>query len=217
MGDLPAAPAAHTRPMRTIVFDVETTGLARYDRIITLGAVRIEGNEIGKAFHLVFDPRKDCHPGAAATHGWDDWTLRYQDLFADLAHLVFRWMCWADELVMHHAEFDLHYLQREFRKAEVGQLDKPAVCTMLQAREAWRGQSAKLDDCLTRIGRTRQGKRHGALEDAVLTAALYSHMRGMDCRVPTLQHWPAPINFKQPPPRPEGALPRREPKRRQQS
>lgn len=216
--DVVQAPAVHTRAKRIIVLDTETTGVTPYDRIVTLGAVRLEGGEIGKALHLVFDPRKDSHPGAYAVHGWCDWTTRYQDLFVDLAPRIFDWLSWADEIVAHNAAFDMHYVQRELRKAEVEQLSQPAICTMEMARVKWRGQSAKLDDCLSRVGLRRVGEAHGALEDAALTAGLLLNMTGQSSRLldvlKNARRWPAPSNAKSAPPRPEGELPRRTPKRR---
>lgn len=212
-GDL-AAPAAHTRKKRVIVLDTETTGIQQYDRIITLGAVRIEGDELtGKALHAIFDPRKDSHPEALAVHGWDDWTTRFQDLFYDWAPGVLRWLSWADEIVAHNSAFDMHYVQRELRKADVDQLASANICTMEIARERWRGESAKLDHCLARIGLSRAGKQHGALEDALLTAALYLQMQGKDLVTPPLANLPRPKNLRPVDPRPEGPLPRRTAKR----
>lgn len=107
-------PAVHTRKKKIIVFDTETTGLLPYDRIITLGAVKIEGDELLKqSLYLIFDPRKDSSPQAEAVHGFDNWMTRYQDLFADLASSLRQWLGWADELVAHNAEFDMRYIQRE--------------------------------------------------------------------------------------------------------
>lgn len=207
------SPAVHTRAKRVIVLDTETTGVQRYDRIVTLGAVRLEGAEVGKALHLVFDPRKDSSPEALRIHGWDDWATRYQDMFADLAPRIFEWLSWADEIVAHNAAFDMHYVQREFRKAEVGQLSRPVMCTMEMSRAKWCGQSAKLDDCLTRVGLGRVGPQHGALEDAALTAGLLLNMTGQNSRLTEMlraaKRWPEPSNAKPAPPRPDGVLPRR--------
>ncbi|PRD40659.1 DNA polymerase III subunit epsilon [Phyllobacterium phragmitis] len=208
-------PAAHTRLRRIIVLDTETTGLLPYDRIVTLGAMRIEGDELQRqSLYLVFDPRKDSHPGALAVHGYDDWMTRFQDLFADLAPKIHRWLSWADELVMHNAEFDMRYVQRELRKADVEQLAQPTFCTMERARNVWRGESAKLDHCLKRIGLSRRERLHGALEDAYLTAGLYLHQIGSSGRLPPVNDWPNPKNLRAVPPRPAGVLPRRTPKRR---
>ncbi len=208
-------PAVHTRKKRVIVLDTETTGLLPYDRIITLGAVKIEGDELlRQSLYLIFDPRKDSHPQAEAVHGYDNWMTRYQDLFSDFAVPLRKWFDWADEIVAHNAEFDMRYVQREFRKAEVDMLHHPVFCTMERSREIWSGQSAKLDDCLARIGLSRIGQRHGALEDAYLTAGLYLHQQGIKKPLPKVNSWSPPKNLKPYPPRPTGELPRRAPKRR---
>lgn len=204
------SPAVSTRARRVIVLDTETTGLTPYDRIITLGAVRIEGDEIQRqGLHLIFDPRKNCDPGAARVHGYDDWTLRHQDLFASLAPGIYRWLSWADELVMHNAAFDLHYVLRELRKSGQPVLDRPHHCTMLAARNLWRLPSARLDSCLQHLGIPPRGQRHGALEDAFLTAVLHLQQTGVRVNLPDLSNLPGPKNYRQPPPRPEGELPRR--------
>ncbi|MBB5703852.1 DNA polymerase III epsilon subunit family exonuclease [Ochrobactrum daejeonense] len=214
MADL-SNPAVHTRPKRVIVFDTETTGILPYDRIITLGAVKIEGDQLQKqSLYLIFDPRKDSSPQAEAVHGFDNWMTRYQDLFVDLAAPIRKWFSWADEIAAHNAEFDMRYIQREFRKAEVDQLDQPIYCTMDSARRLWRGNSAKLDHCLARIGMSRVGSRHGALEDAYLTAGLYLHQQGVKKTFPKMSSWHPPKNLKPHPPKPDGELPRRTPKRK---
>lgn len=64
-----SSPAVQSRARRVIVLDTETTRLMQYDRIVTLGALRIEGDTVGKAFYLIFDPRKECHPSALNVHG----------------------------------------------------------------------------------------------------------------------------------------------------
>lgn len=214
MSDI-SIPAVHTRQKRVIVFDTETTGLLPYDRIITLGAVKIEGEALlDQSLYLIFDPRKDSSPQAEAVHGFDNWMIRYQDLFVDLAASLRRWFSWADEIVAHNAEFDMRYIQREFRKAGVDLLDQPVYCTMEGARRAWRGQSARLDHCLSKIGLARTGQRHGALEDAYLTAGLYLHQQGFKGALPQIDALQLPANLKPYPQRPTGALPRRTPKRR---
>ena len=156
-------PAIRDRPKRIIVLDTETTGVLPYDRVVTLGAVRIEDDVLlDKALHLIFDPRKDSHPEAERVHGWDNWTTRFQHLFSELAPGVAAWLSWADLLVMHNAEFDMHYLQRELRKAGQAELTTRCFCTMTAARNIWSGKPASLDACLGRFGLQRSSSRHGA-------------------------------------------------------
>lgn len=200
--------------MKIIAIDVETTGFMKYDRVVSLGAVRIDGDRIlGRALYLVFDPRKDNQPGAERVHGFDDWTLRHQDLFASLAPGVRRWLDWADLLVAHNAEFDSHFIQRELRKAEQPPLEKPFFCTMEHAQRAWPLRSYKLDACAAHCGFPERAKQHGALEDAMLAAGLYLHLSGKPCTLPRLPATLTPNNLKACPPRPDGELPRRTIKR----
>ena len=202
------------KAQRIVVLDVETTGLQGHDRIVTLGACRIVDRTLERdMLYLVFDPRRDSHPEAAAIHGWDDWALRHQDLFADRAEEVRAYLADADLIVCHNSAFDMRFVEREIRKAGLEPLGVPVFCTMEHAREIWRG-SAKLDTCLQRVGLKRAGTRHGALEDAVLTAALFMNMMLGRPRCELPQFWPAPSNLKLNPPRPPGDLPRRTPKRR---
>lgn len=198
---------------RPIVFlDVETTGLESYARVVTLGMVWSVGREFD-AMHLVFDPRTDCNPEAAAIHGWDDWTLRFQDLFVDHAPAIHAVIARASAVVAHNAAFDIRFLEREFRKVGLEWPDVPVYCTMEMARERWPGQRAGLDQCLARVGARRQGRRHGALEDAWLAMHLFAHLDGRP-PPPLPAQLPAPVNLRPAPPRPEGELPRRAPKRR---
>lgn len=198
---------------RTVVaIDVETTGLRPYDRIITLAALRMaEGANHFELLYRCFDPRKDSEPEAFAIHGWDDWSTRFQDLWADQATELHAWLDTADIIVAHHAEFDLHYVNREFRKAGLPPLRGAAFCTM-QAARASSSRSAKLDDCCARIGLRRASARHHAAEDAFLALNLWRHHNGA-ALVQAGEPWGLPTNYRQPPPRPEGDLPRRAAKR----
>lgn len=197
---------------RTIVLDTETTGILPYDKMVALAAIRFDRGRYAGHIYRVYDPRKDSHPEAYRVHGWDDWTLRFQPLFEEEADEIRGWLDWAECLVMHNAEFDLRYVHREIRKANRAPLEKRHFCTMVHARDRWPGQPAKLSDCIRRLGLGRQDARHDAFQDAFLTARLYFHMHGAP--LPSwVDAWPQPSNLLPAPPRPEGDLPRRSPKR----
>ncbi|ATU94609.1 exonuclease domain-containing protein [Phyllobacterium zundukense] len=208
-------PAVHTRKKRMIVLDTETTGKLTYDRIVTLGAVRLEGDELQReSLYLIFDPSIDSHPEAIESHGYDNWMTRFQDLFSDLAPRIHTWLSWADELVMHDCRFAMRYLQRELCQAGVAELTQPTSCTMERAGELWGRESSDLDECLKRIGKSRIYRIHGALEDAYLTAALYLHQIGSKRPIARVNSWSPPKNLKPHPPRPPGELPSRTEKKR---
>lgn len=195
-----------------IILDTETTGFQRYDKIIALAALRTRSTGSDAEFlYRCFDPRKDSHPGALRVHGWDDWTTRFQDLFADHATELHSWLSEADLLVMHNAEFDLHFVNREFRKCGLPPLSAPAYCTLQQARVRWPG-GAGLDACAKRLGLERIAAKHHPLEDAFLTWNLYRYFHGAPL-IALRENWPEPENLRPAPPRPTGELPRRSAKR----
>ncbi|MGE0725311.1 MAG: exonuclease domain-containing protein [Alphaproteobacteria bacterium] len=195
--------------------DVETTGVERYARIVSIGLVMLDPSfRTVRTVYLVFDPRKDSHPEAAAIHGWDDWETRFQDLFVDHAETIHAFLAEADLVVAHNAEFDLHYIERELDKVGLSWPVRRSACTMQMARDRWPGGSAKLDACLRRIGLSRASQRHGALEDAALTMSLFLNLVGMDKPLTVDVSAIRPANYRPPPPRPEGPLPRRTPKKR---
>jgi DNA polymerase III subunit epsilon len=205
-----SSPAVSRNIQRIIVLDTETTGVQHHDKIVTLAALSFEGDKIIQRSHyLAFDPRRNSAPEALAVHGWDDWTTRFQDLFEDHASDLHKWLAWADQLVMHNAQFDMHYLQREMRKAGQPPIEVPTFCTLASARQTWPGQRNGLDDCIERIGHRRRTKRHNALEDAFYTASLYLHLRGGRLNVPEVPVWPIPRNYRVPDAHPGHPLPRR--------
>jgi DNA polymerase-3 subunit epsilon len=197
-------PFAHPAAGRIIVLDTETTGLTQNDRLITLGAVSLEDGELvsQRTLYLIFDPMTKSNPFAERVHGFDEWTLRHQDMFGSYARKVRDWLGWADTLVMHNASFDMRFLQGEMQRAGLPAITTPHYCTMKAAREMWPLDSVRLDRCLEHCGIERRGVRHGALEDAMLTAAIFLRQQDIEFRLPDISRLPPPRNFRSPPPPP---------------
>ncbi|PZU95602.1 MAG: hypothetical protein DI527_00910 [Chelatococcus sp.] len=191
-----------------VVIDTETTGLRPFDRLITLAAIRsVDGSSKYELLYRCFDPRKDSEASAVAVHGWDNWTTRFQDLFADHARELHAWLSSADTIVAHNAAFDLHYVNRELRKCEIAPLSATTFCTMEASRERWSGK-VTLDACAERIGIRRTGEGHLAVEDAFIAWNLYRNLTGLPLVAPPAT-WGRPDNYRPPLPRPDGVLPRR--------
>jgi DNA polymerase-3 subunit epsilon len=182
---------------------------------VSFASIQLAGDEMQEqGSYLVFDPRRDSDPEAAKIHGWDDWTLRFQDLFQEHAKALHDHLSGADLLVMHNAEFDLHFVNREFRKVGLPPITVRAYCTMLQARSVWAGQPANLGACAARVGLSRSSLIHSAFEDAFLTMNIFRFLQGNKKIYRLTMDLPKPTNFRAAPARPEGKLPRRTTKRR---
>jgi DNA polymerase-3 subunit epsilon len=184
---------AHGVGKQTLIFDVETTGLAAHDRVVSIAGVWCDGAEpTGEHFHLVFNPGKPSHPAAAAAHGLADWWLRYQPHFETHADKLRDTFVRAELLVGHNVGFDIRMMNHEFAKCGDFELTAPLYCTMQAFRERACASRASLDAALEHIGLKRLAPAHSAFEDSFLTMNLYRWLQG--CAPVAVPPIPAPTN-----------------------
>ena len=209
-------------PTTVVVIDVETTGLHSNDRIVSLGAWRVNTADLAgdaldvQCLHIICDPGKKSHPRAEEVHGYSDWTLRHQQPFSDHAETVRDFLSGGDLVIAHNASFDLEFIDREYRALGQRGPDFRRYCTMNGYRQSGSPGRASLNAICQEIGLKRIGAKHGALEDAWLALMVYFwlHQAPPKCIRPfaTVVGSGAPIvpyNFREPPPLPDGPLPRR--------
>jgi DNA polymerase III subunit epsilon len=173
-------------PSSVVFCDVETTGLAKDDRIVSLGAIGMMSGDLAaddsnlRYTYLVFNPRKGNHRRAEQVHGFSDRALRLQDPFAVHARRVRRFLRSYELLVAHNAAFDFRFVNRELARADMPALSKPVYCTMKGYRALGIGGSASLSAVCRQIKLARSGQLHGAMEDAWLCMQVYLWLHG--CR-----------------------------------
>lgn len=166
-----------------VVFDTETTGTSREDRVVSLGMVRLAPNlELIDSLHLVFNPGRPSHPMAQAVHGLSDAYLRRQDPFERHAENILSFSRGA-ALVAHNLSFDWRMMGQEFERLGAGGFDPAArrFCTVRGWKTRHPGKRGKLDLILAEIGLYRDGHIHGAYEDAVLAAQVLRHLHDRPC------------------------------------
>lgn len=105
--------------MRFVAFDLETTGIMPgVDRIVEIGAVRIENGEVIAVFSTLVDPGISIPAGASAVNGITDDMVtgkpKVEDLLTPLTEF-----CGEDILVAHNAAFDTAFLLSDYKKYEV--------------------------------------------------------------------------------------------------
>ncbi|MGO2958643.1 MAG: 3'-5' exonuclease [Acetobacter sp.] len=196
---------------KPLFLDVETTGLHGNDAIVSIGIFLLyaeESQETQKfrylTFHCIFDPCKKSHPIAEKIHGYDDWTLRHQELFEQKADEILELIKESDLIVAHNVKFDVRFLSNAFSRAgiEIGKLN--TACTMEM-------HGGSLAACADAVGITRSSGIHDAAEDAAMCMCLYlKSMSNINIQqLYPLLNIPTITNFILPPPRPDGPLPRR--------
>ncbi len=102
---------------RFAFLDLETTGLSPWfgDRICEVGIVLTEGKRIKQRYQTLVNPERPLSLGAASTNGLTDQELSTAPLFADVADYVAEWLK-GTVVICHNAQFDVQFLDSEFRR-----------------------------------------------------------------------------------------------------
>ncbi|MEW6286704.1 MAG: exonuclease domain-containing protein [Chloroflexota bacterium] len=102
---------------RFAFLDLETTGLSPWfgDRICEVGIVISEGKRIKEQYQTLVNPERPLSPGAASTNGLSDRELKSAPLFEEVALKVLGLL--SDTVVVcHNAQFDIQFLDSEFKR-----------------------------------------------------------------------------------------------------
>ncbi len=165
------------RIYRSVVFDVETTGLSTRlgDRVIEIGAVAIEGKKVVDEFHSLIHTTQPINPFAYAVHGISEQMLEGQPS-ANKVIPRFHKFIQNSVLVAHNASFDVRFIQHEFDKQKL-KLNNICFCTLKLGRSIY--PDLESHDLLTLYRQfyiKPPGRLHRALEDARATAKIWIKM-----------------------------------------
>ena len=167
--------------MREVVIDTETTGLnfRTDDRIIEVGCVELI-NQIptGKTLQFYCKPDKEISEGAKSIVGISDEFLLNKKSFQE-HHETFLKFIKDDTLIIHNADFDLGFLNKELSLIGLPPLQNSIIDTVPLAREVLNTRVANLDYLCRRFNIDLSDRSfHGALLDSQLLASVYLELRG---------------------------------------
>ncbi|WDF37093.1 DEDDh family exonuclease [Streptomyces sp. T12] len=164
-----AWPAAY--PQGYAVVDVETTGLARDDRIISAAVYRLDARgEVEDHWYTLVNPERD--PGPVWIHGLTSEMLDTAPLFQDIAE-EFSTRLDGRVLVAHNAVFDWQMIAREYARAEREAPVRQRLCTIALSKElALPLPNHKLESLAAHFGVVQQ-RAHHALDDARVLAEAF--------------------------------------------
>ena len=175
------------RSHRFVVVDLETTGLNKNrDRVVSVGAFRIvEGRiRLGEVFSELVNPGRSIPPESIRVHAITPDAIRtarpawevFQDFLAFLG---------SDILVAHHAQFDLHFIDRVMREQYGFRIQNLVLDTILMCRHAlpdpdFLGVSREARRCsldnLSELFELKAPERHTALGDAMITSLIFQRL-----------------------------------------
>jgi DNA polymerase III epsilon subunit family exonuclease len=164
-----------TAAVVTIV-DLETTGLDyKLDRILEIGAVRLENDSVAGEFHVLINPEVPLRESNIAIHGITGDMVRkcprIRDVLPDFLEFL------ADTpLVAHNAVFDYNFLNQNAQLLLGRELGNAVVDTSVLAKEVFpRERALSLERLLQLMGKSAEGL-HRALNDARALASLYPEL-----------------------------------------
>ncbi|MFJ6567340.1 DEDDh family exonuclease [Streptomyces sp. NPDC091292] len=158
-------------PRGYAVVDVETTGLARDDRIVSAAVYRLDARgEVEDHWYTLVNPERD--PGPVWIHGLTRDVLSDAPLFADIADEFAARL--ADRvLVAHNAVFDWSMIAREYARASSVPPVRQRLCTIALSKELGLPlPNHKLETLAAHFGVVQQ-RAHHALDDARVLAEAF--------------------------------------------
>ena len=162
--------------MYEVVLDTETTGLSfNSDRIIEIACVELKNQIPTKnVFHVFVNPEMDISEGAYQTHGITREFLRDKPTFKDVAKDFLAFIK-ESQLVIHNADFDLAFLNKELQNINLPAISKEKVVdTLFLARQKFPGSQASLDALCKRFKIDISAReKHSALLDCNLLTKVY--------------------------------------------
>ncbi|MDQ8701790.1 DEDDh family exonuclease [Streptomyces sp. LHD-70] len=184
-----AAPWPAAYPSGYAVVDVETTGLARDDRIVSAAVYQLDAQgEVEDHWYTLVNPERD--PGPVWIHGLTSDVLEGAPLFPEIAE-EFSARLDGRVLVAHNAVFDWSMIAREYARARRTAPVRQRLCTIALAKELRLPlPNHKLESLAAHFGVVQQ-RAHHALDDArVLAEAFRPSLHtaaGDDVRLPLLE------------------------------
>ncbi|MFJ5226161.1 DEDDh family exonuclease [Streptomyces sp. NPDC088400] len=183
-------PAAY--PQGYAVVDVETTGLARDDRIVSAAVYRLDAQgDVEDHWYTVVNPERD--PGPVWIHGLTSKVLESAPLFPEVAGELAERLD-GRVLVAHNAIFDWSMIAREYARAARTAPTRQRLCTIALSKELGLPlPNHKLESLAAHFGVVQQ-RAHHALDDARVLAEAFRpslHAAARDgVRLPLLECLP---------------------------
>ncbi|MEU5053263.1 DEDDh family exonuclease [Streptomyces sp. NPDC021096] len=153
------------------VVDVETTGLARDDRIVSAAVYQLDARgRVEDQWYTLVNPQRD--PGPVWIHGLTSEVLADAPLFPEIAD-EFAKRLDGRVLVAHNAAFDWSMISREYARARATAPVRQRLCTIALSKELRLPlPNHKLESLAAHYGVVQQ-RAHHALDDARVLAEAF--------------------------------------------
>lgn len=161
---------------RFAFLDLETTGLSPWfgDRVCEIGIILTEGKRIKKRYQQLVNPQRPLSPAAASTNQLSDAELAQAPLFQQVLRDV-ESLLRDSVVVCHNAQFDLQFLDNEYRRARRELQIPNLIDTLLMARNHFDFPSNSLTNIAAEFN-IQNPEAHRALADALTDKNIFFAM-----------------------------------------
>ncbi len=166
--------------MRELILDIETTGLdLAQNRIIEIGMIEMVHHQVtGVEFQWYLNPERNIEDEALKVHGLSNEFLKDKPKFRNIAD-EFLTTIQESRLVIHNADFDLPFINKELELCGKRTIEKERVVDTLElARRVLPSRAQHNLDALGNYYRIDLSIRslHGALIDAQILSEIYNKL-----------------------------------------
>lgn len=159
-----------------VVLDLETTGLQpKTDRILEIGALKIENGEVADSYHKMIDPRMRIPCRIQQLTGITQSMAEQGETIEEILP-GFLEFCSDLPLLGHNILFDYSFIKHKAVNQGL-EFEKQAVDTLKIARKVLPDLESRSLVSLCRYYDIRQEHAHRALDDARSTWQLYCHLK----------------------------------------
>jgi len=164
--------------IKEVVLDTETTGLSiEKDRIVEIACIELDDHLPTKnLFHTFLNPEGvKVSEDAFEIHGYSNEFLNDKPKFKEIARDFIQFIE-GKKIIIHNADFDLNFLNKELRSLNLEIINKQNVIDSLTlAREKFPGATAKNLTSLCKKFKidTSSREKHSALLDCKLLSKVY--------------------------------------------
>ena len=150
-----------------------------------------------ETFHVYINPQREIDKEAQEVHGISNEDLRDKPLFSEIAEDLLEFID-GSTLVIHNADFDVGFLDAEFKIASSTYPAISEICevkdTLAIARNKFPGQRNSLDALSKRFDiKGYDRSYHGALLDANILADVYSNLTGGQSKINFVNNFDADL------------------------
>ncbi len=163
-------------PAKLAFVDLETTGTRfPYDRVIEIGIVRVENNEIVETYNQLLNPQRYLPPEIELLTGITSKDLDNQPTFHDVKDKVYELLKDA-VFCAHNARFDYGFIKHEFNREELPFTAKQC-CTVKLSRNLFPDERHHNLDAVMNRMQLSCDHRHRAYSDAFLIYQFYQKVQ----------------------------------------